>query len=228
MSLRIEAVSLREQVVDKIRQAILEGQIKPGDRIYEEQLSETMGVSRTPVREGLVILEHEGLVEILLNRGCYVKELSKQDIEEIFPLRCQLETLAAEMAVQHGIVHEQIKIMEQMLREQQQLDDVEDYTTAGKLDFAFHEYLVSLSRNAHLQKTWRIHYIQCGVAYSYFVNRGTKEARHQIMLNDHKRIIQRFRERDFLGIKALFKEISDRVIQECLIGFDIINNAPDY
>ena len=86
---------LREVVFENIRKAIIEGVLKPGERLMEIQLSEQLGVSRTPVREAIRMLELEGLVVMLPRKGAYVANISKKDLMDILEVRVGLEGLAA-------------------------------------------------------------------------------------------------------------------------------------
>jgi DNA-binding GntR family transcriptional regulator len=89
------AAPLRQQAENAIRQAIVDGQFRPGQRITERELTTTLGVSRTLVREALRQLESEGLISVIPNRGAVVRELSAGEIEELYAIRAVLEGLAA-------------------------------------------------------------------------------------------------------------------------------------
>ncbi len=90
--------SARDLVVDLLRKAILKGQMRPGQRLPEEEVARQLNVSRMPVREAFGILETEGLLQRLPNRGVVVAELSLEEVEEVFRLRSLLEGAAAEHA----------------------------------------------------------------------------------------------------------------------------------
>lgn len=89
---------LREVVFENIRTAIQSGELRPGERLMEVQLAESLGVSRTPVREAIRKLEKAGLVTITPRRGVYVAEISLEDTENILEIRGCLEGKAAELA----------------------------------------------------------------------------------------------------------------------------------
>jgi DNA-binding transcriptional regulator YhcF (GntR family) len=86
-------------IAERLRSAILTGYFGPGERLPEEQLAKTMGVSRGPVREALVTLEREGLIVIRRNRGAFVAQLSREDLDEVYSLRVAIERLAVERCV---------------------------------------------------------------------------------------------------------------------------------
>jgi DNA-binding GntR family transcriptional regulator len=86
--------SLGEDVAERLREAILHGELSPGQRLREEELSVRLEVSRGPVRDAFILLEREGLVRSSRNRGVSVVELTRNDLQEIYTLRSALEPLA--------------------------------------------------------------------------------------------------------------------------------------
>ena len=89
---------LREIVFETLREAIITGVLKPGERLMEVQLAEEMGVSRTPVREAIRKLELEGFVVMVARKGAYVAGISLKDVTDVFEIRAALEGLAACLA----------------------------------------------------------------------------------------------------------------------------------
>jgi DNA-binding GntR family transcriptional regulator len=103
-SLRVQRVrvTLRQQVLELLRNAILEGRFKPGERLVERELCELTGVSRTSVREALRHLESEGLVANVPNKGPTVATVSEDDAREIYEVREALEALAGRLFAERG------------------------------------------------------------------------------------------------------------------------------
>lgn len=99
---RIVPTALYQEVAERLRERIFAHELTPGDWIDEQKLAEQYGISRTPLREALKVLASEGLVELKPRRGCYVTEVSSQDIDEIFPLMALLEGRCACIAVQQA------------------------------------------------------------------------------------------------------------------------------
>jgi DNA-binding GntR family transcriptional regulator len=90
--------ALYEQVAERLRTRIFAHELQPGGWIDEQALALEYGISRTPLREALKVLASEGLVVLKPRRGCYVTELSEQDIDEVFPVMALLEGRVAEEA----------------------------------------------------------------------------------------------------------------------------------
>ena len=113
---RIEktAASLRQQVIERLREAVISGQLSPGQRLTERELTESLGVSRTVVREALRQLEAEGLIEVIPNKGPVVRALTAEEAEDIYQIRAVLQGLAAQQFVAHA-TPEQIEALEDAL-----------------------------------------------------------------------------------------------------------------
>ncbi len=94
----IERHSLHDVVTERIRDMIVEGAYPPGSRLPERVLCETLGISRTPLREALKVLASEGLLELAPNRGARVAGLTADDVDELFPVMGALEALSGELA----------------------------------------------------------------------------------------------------------------------------------
>lgn len=94
---RIARWSLHQEVTDRLRDMIVEGELVPGERIAEGQLCEEFGVSRTPLREALKVLASEGLVEPIPNRGSRVTPITPEEVEELFEVVSGIERLAGEL-----------------------------------------------------------------------------------------------------------------------------------
>ena len=99
---RIAPTALYQEVAERLRQRIFAHELTPGTWIDEQKLAEQYGTSRTPLREALKVLAAEGLVELKPRRGCYVTEISRQDLDDIFPLMAMLEARSALEAVRRA------------------------------------------------------------------------------------------------------------------------------
>jgi DNA-binding GntR family transcriptional regulator len=99
---RIAPTALYQEVAERLRQRIFAHELTPGTWIDEQKLAEEYGISRTPLREALKVLASEGLVDLRPRRGCYVTEISRQDMDDIFPLMAMLEGRCAAEAVKRA------------------------------------------------------------------------------------------------------------------------------
>ena len=93
--------TLREQIVESIKESIATGKLKPGEKICETKLAEDLGISRTPLREAIQTLEAEGFLNVVPRKGAVVSEYSEKDIEDIYEIKATLEGLAARLATKN-------------------------------------------------------------------------------------------------------------------------------
>jgi DNA-binding GntR family transcriptional regulator len=107
-----KSVRLRQLAYEEVRSAILKGNLKPGDPLVEMDLSERLGVSRTPLREAMALLEHEGLIETIPYKGTFIASLDRKEVEDLYDLRMVLEIRALELAI-GKIPYETLKHLEQ-------------------------------------------------------------------------------------------------------------------
>ena len=140
---------LREIVFDALREAIVSGRLKPGERLMELQLAEEMGVSRTPVREAIRKLELEELIITIPRKGAYVADLSLKDAAEVFEIRGSLEGLAANLAAER-ITEEEIESLERLLVQTKECINDKDIKKIVEKDEQFHGIIYIASRNKKL------------------------------------------------------------------------------
>jgi DNA-binding GntR family transcriptional regulator len=147
--MRAVANSLHDDVASQLRGYIFDGHLKPGDFIDEASLCELWAISRTPLREALKVLSAEGLVRHEPRRGCFVNEVTEQDLDEIFPViallegRCAFE--AAHRASDADL--EALEVWHQRLNDHAQAGRIPDYYEAN---FAIHEAIIALAHNKWL------------------------------------------------------------------------------
>lgn len=140
---------LREIVFEHLREAIIKGALRPGERLMEMQLAEEMGVSRTPVREAIRKLELEGLVIMVPRRGAYVSDLSIKDVAETYEIRGALEALAAGLAAER-INEDELEEIERILVKISESIEKNDIKATIEHDEAFHAILYRASHNDRL------------------------------------------------------------------------------
>jgi DNA-binding GntR family transcriptional regulator len=141
--------TLTESVLKSLRNAILARTLNPGQRIPEAQIAAKLGVSRAPVREALAALIQEGLVE-RDDRGVYVSQLTREDIDEISSVRLALEKLAVEL-VATSATKGDFDLLKDNIR---RIGRAKAHAGASELDLEFHELLVRAARNKRLLHCW--------------------------------------------------------------------------
>ena len=146
----IEKEVLRDKIGDVLKTWILEGKLKPGERIVELTLARELNVSRAPLREALWLLERQGLVQIRAHHGAFVTQLSEQDIREIFEIRELLETHAAKR-IRASVDGAGRDVLRAALAELEAACRDRDIRAFSAADLRFHQTLWELSGNRHLQ-----------------------------------------------------------------------------
>lgn len=150
---RVPHRSLREAALSAIRQAILRGDLKPGQRLMESDIAEQMGMSRAPVREALCQLETEGLLVSEPHRGTFVAELSTTDLWEIYTLRAAIESLAVRIVTEMASA-ETLAQLQQAVADMVQAAREGDLARLAALDMSFHEMLCRASGHSRLLDAW--------------------------------------------------------------------------
>lgn len=193
---------LREIVFETLREAIISGRLKPGERLMEVQLAEEMGVSRTPVREAIRKLELEGFVVMVPRKGAYVADISLKDIADVFEVRAALEGLAAALAAER-ITEEELEQLERLLVQLAEKIEKNDLTGLIEIDTQFHEVLYRACRNAKLVQ------ILGNLREQIQRFRATSLAspgRMKFALDEHKKIVEAVSERNVELARALAQE----------------------
>lgn len=140
---------LRDVVFNTLRRRILMGELKPGDRLMEVKLTKELGVSRTPVRDAIHLLEMDGLVTIEPRRGATVAKITKKDLRDVLEVRCALEELAAELACSR-ITPEELDRLSFAAKEFSHATANGDVGDMAKKDVAFHDIIFRATDNDRL------------------------------------------------------------------------------
>ena len=144
-----EYLPLRDVVFQTLRQAILRGELEPGERLMEIHLAERLGVSRTPIREAIRKLELEGLVVMIPRRGAVVASITEKDLKDVLEVRQTLELLAAEVACER-ITPELLEELRTAASEFHRLKNSQDVTELAAADVRFHDIIYEATGNARL------------------------------------------------------------------------------
>lgn len=156
---RIQQVSLRDRVVTAIRDAIVQGRLRPGEKVPEHHLAEQLGVSRTPIREAIAILEQQRLVVTVPKRGTYIASVDRGEVADALAVRIELEQLAARQAIDRLSLGDWEQVCSQLgevVAAMEEAVERRDPVMAAELDIRFHTILIESARNRFLSETWRI------------------------------------------------------------------------
>jgi DNA-binding GntR family transcriptional regulator len=146
---QVQVQSLAEAVAHKIRNAIIEGKMAPGERLVERNLSKDLGTSQPTVREALKELEHEGFVRKISNKGTYVTELTEPDIVKILRVRMALEQIAVEEAAVK-MTPEASEELKRLVKDMEEAAVSQDRGRFYNADLAFHRTIWNLAGNPYL------------------------------------------------------------------------------
>jgi len=152
---RIEQPSLVDLAAEKIRELLLAGVLKPGERVREAWLSDRLGISRPPLREAIRVLVHQGLLERMPRRGVRVVALTQRDVEDIYSLRSVLDRFAIELAVP---VQDpaQLEPLRAAVAEMRSAVGAEQHARYVEANRQFHLALIRLGGNSRLTMTYEL------------------------------------------------------------------------
>lgn len=140
---------LRDVVFRTLRRQILMGELKPGERLMEVKLTKKLGVSRTPVREAIHMLELEGLAKIVPRRGATVSNITEEDLQDVLEVRCALEELAVELACARRSEEDIISI-KKAAKAFIEATRVGNISEMAERDVEFHNHIFSATGNKRL------------------------------------------------------------------------------
>ncbi|MGH7398763.1 MAG: GntR family transcriptional regulator [Candidatus Rokuibacteriota bacterium] len=188
---------IRDRVVDALRDAIIAGRLKPGERIRERELVSLLGVSRSPLREAIRILETEGLITSLAYRGARVSELSASDLRDMLDVRIMLETFAARLAIER-LDDAALQAMEEQVARARAAGVQVDLQSNFDLGLEFHDLLVAACGNrkvAQLHENLKRHQRR----YQHFA--FTRVGRDIRALDEHADMVGALRRRDLAAVE---------------------------
>ena len=146
-----EYLPLRDVVFNTLRQAILTGEMEPGERLMEIQLANKLGVSRTPIREAIRMLEQEGLAVTIPRKGAEVAKMTEKDMEDVLQIRLSLEALAVRLSCEN-ITPAALQELKVAMEDFEEKTKSSQFVEMAKADVKFHEILYKASNNPKLQQ----------------------------------------------------------------------------
>lgn len=187
-----EYLPLRDVVFHTLRQAILKGELKPGERLMEVKLANKLGVSRTPIREAIRKLELEGLVLMIPRKGAEVAEITEKSLRDVLEVRKALEELAVQLACDK-ITEEEIQQLREAAREFQKSLQSGDITRVAEADVQFHDILYMATDNQKLVQLLNNLREQM---YRYRVEYLKNDEAYPVLTREHEDIIRHISRRD--------------------------------
>lgn len=215
---RLQQKSMQARVAEELRQMIISGELQPGSSLSEMTLSETFGVSRTPIREALKQLQSEGLVEVRPRVGTFVAVPSRREITELFQMKELLEGAAARLLALRGRVPE-VERLADIQREADEAVEAGDAERYAQLVHDFHELVVSGADNTKLEAHYRM--LMNQLAYSRLVRRSLAQpGRLSESDHEHHRVLDLILAKDGDGAERVMREHVRRSHQALMAGLD--------
>ena len=185
-------ISLREAVYLTLRRAILTNVFEPGDRLMEMKLAAQLGVSRTPVREAIHLLEKESLVRQIPHKGVVVAGITKKQLRDVLEIRGMLEELAVQLACRRGTEEGFTKLQAAADNFAKAVKQEKDVTVQAEKDVAFHDVIYHMTDNERLielvESIWQ-------QIYRYRIER-LKGANLESIVQEHQELVQALCARD--------------------------------
>lgn len=187
-----EYLPLRDVVFNTLRQAILRGELKPGERLMEIQLANKLGVSRTPIREAIRKLELEGLVLMIPRKGAEVADITEKSLRDVLEVRKALEELAVKLTCDK-IKDEEIEELKKAACKFKEALECGDVTEYAEADVKFHDIIYRTTDNERLiQLLFNLR----EQMYRYRVEYLKREDAHEVLLAEHEKIVETIEKRD--------------------------------
>lgn len=216
-----EYLPLRDVVFNTLRQAILKGELAPGERLMEIQLAERLGVSRTPIREAIRKLELEGLVLMIPRKGAEVAKISEKGLRDVLEVRRSLEELAIELACQR-MSDEEIEELQKAQDDFRSAVESGNVMRIAEADEAYHDVIFKGTGNDRLVQILNNLREQM---YRYRLEYIKDEDKRQILLVEHDNILNALRQRHMEEAKEAMREHIDN--QEITVSKNIKEREND-
>ena len=210
-------VDRRKSLVDEayraIRQRVLDNVYPPGHRALELELAGQLGISRTPLREALLRLRNEGLVEIVPRHGVRVMPVSATDMKEIYEILTALESMAAELAAKRRPTQTEVEPLERASRDMARALKANDLDAWAEADERFHRTLIELSGNRLLMQAVLNFWDRSHRARMFTLRLRPKPVHST---KEHRALVERIRDGDAQGAYAVTRDHRERGSRELL------------
>ncbi len=198
-------LTLREKILETIREAILKGTLKPGEKVAEPELAERFGISRTPIREAFRQLESEGYLTVIPRKGAVVAALSEQDVQEFYAIKSILEGYAAELAATR-LSEKEIEKLEAINQRLKMLAEEGDVKVFFRVHNEFHALFLKAAGNSKLCELIQ----QLGLKFNRLRMASLSVAgRMAISVAEHDKLLTAFRNHDGDQAEHLVKKTAN-------------------
>ena len=210
-------LSLVDAAYAQIRQRILDNAWPPGHRALEQEVALALGMSRTPVREAMMRLQNDGLVEVIPRHGMRVLPVSPNDMREIYQILTALECMAAELLAQRKPSNAELKPLVDATKEMDQALKADDLDGWAAADERFHAHLVELAGNRQLQATVLNYWDRAHRARMFTLRLRPKPVNST---KEHMAMVERLRAGDAAGAAAVTRAHRERANRELVAIFE--------
>lgn len=201
-------VTAKENAFNQLQQWIIDGTLHAGEKLNDTELAGALGVSRTPIRESLQLLEVQGFVKMFPGKATQVTEVDRNSITDLLPPLAALQALSAELAIPH-LTDEAIGLLESTNERFAEAVYTKDYFSALKIDEEFHQIVVDIANNSYILSI--VESLQAHVRRLFFHNSIVLTEQS---IEEHSKIIQLLKERDALTVATTMRDNWLRAIDE--------------
>ncbi len=201
-------ISAKDNAFNQLQQWIIDGTLHPGEKLNDTELAGALGVSRTPIRESLQLLEVQGFVKMYPGKATQVTEVDKESITDLLPPLAALQALSSELAIPQ-LSEDTIALLESTNERFADAVYSKDYFAALKIDEEFHQIIVDVANNSYIHSM--VASLQAHVRRLFFHNSIILT---ENSIDEHNKIIQLMKDRDAENVSLIMRGNWLRAIEE--------------
>ncbi|EGL83841.1 transcriptional regulator, GntR family [Caldalkalibacillus thermarum TA2.A1] len=196
-------MTAKEKAFNQLQCWIIDGTLEPGEKLYDAEIAEALGISRTPVREALQLLEVQGFVEMRRGRETKVTKVAKEDVLKLYPPLASLQALAAEEAVD-AIQPEQIEKLQDLNQAYEHAIHSGQTFKAMEIDEAFHNLIVEIANNPYISDFTSI--LQLHIRRFKYIFLKQPLTSTSSSIQEHENLIRALQEKDKEKAASVMKQ----------------------
>jgi DNA-binding GntR family transcriptional regulator len=209
----LPSLSKRDQVVEVLREAIIGGELQPGERVVESRIAKQLGISQAPVREALALLERQGLVVKVHNRGTFVSRLHGRELRELFTLRAVLDAFSARLAAARA-TDKDIKALRGLLVRMRTAETSGDLAKLTDAHLQLHEAIYRMSGHELLTDIFAQIHPRMALALTFAENLFSAEG-HET--DCHEPLVEALARRDPDAAERIARELATGWIDQVVV-----------